>query len=446
MKFWIGFVVFDLIIVGVVLAVVMSSTPDIPDIEIPAIVPTRPDLRAGTGDARSDRRAAVEARRGGATSAAPGRPEKLRSRWSGEGPVVLEMQPMQEAEVTIPVERAGYWSFSLAGETRLPRVATAAGAAVPTDMRGGALVTSREVEAGEYRLSLIHGGSAAAEVRVAPERIGPDPLAFGGDAKATLSPARPERLWETVLETPQRLAASVRASGERVTVEISRPDGVSIVRESGAAGSGPYVVAAADPLEAGTYRIRVAAEVDAPFELSVRLHDATAMTPLAASERQEYQTLRGCSCRARIDGRDVNVRLAAVVEESATTITGGGVSRSYRLGWAIDGAGDEAWRLPVDLQPSAPSAALPGSRVGVAMGCAGDVVVFASLDRASAWSLSERRLLWSSQLDDFVPLGAGGGAELAVNCSTMATGGGKATVTLDRGRRVQLGLSDGAPR
>jgi hypothetical protein len=251
----------------------------------------------------------------------------------------------------------------------------------------------------------------------------------------------PFAYWAVTLEEPLRLAVTVATEGGGADVRIVNEGGVEVasVRGSGAVSS--LTAAAVEPLPAGTYEVSVLSNGGTPFRIWA--HEAGELRVLAAEERDEFQALRGCSCKADVDGRPGDDLLQLAVQ-----ITGKGlemISQTYMfdLVWALDAGAVGAIDLTGD-EMDAPPTHIEGSRVGVAMACTGEAVVVAALDRVTAWSVGMRRKLWSTSYAGVYPMGGGGGGgDLAIQCGRLTVRNGNVSVPLDGGGKANVRLSDG---
>lgn len=158
-----------------------------------------------------------------------------------------------------------------------------------------------------------------------------------------------------------------------------------------------------------------------------------------------FQPLSGCECASPKGPRvELNIGVGGsktVMGDPAYEFVDYTVTQ-----WVLTRDG-EPWLLPSTMQ-TAPPEALPGWRSTMGFGCANDTIVIASVRHVSAWSLTDRKLLWTTELDkpfgDELGLGRRGSYQLS--CSTLAIRRNVVELPLDRRRKLRLGLDDGKQR
>jgi hypothetical protein len=159
-----------------------------------------------------------------------------------------------------------------------------------------------------------------------------------------------------------------------------------------------------------------------------------------------FQPLGGCECRASRNRPRVELNISP---RGSKTVVG---DPDYEyvdytvFDWALT-RDDEPWQLPTTMK-TAPPEALPGWRSTMGMTCTDDAIVIASIRYVSAWSLADRRLLWTAELeapfgDDFAQ---GRRNSYSLSCRNLTVRNGVVEIPLDRRRRLRLGLADGKPR
>jgi hypothetical protein len=163
-------------------------------------------------------------------------------------------------------------------------------------------------------------------------------------------------------------------------------------------------------------------------------------------DMSRFQPLGGCECRAGRNGPRVELNLA--VRGSKTVL--GDPAYEYNeytvTDWVLS-RDEETWQLPATMQ-TAPPEALPGWRSTIGFACHEDTVIVASVRRVSAWALGDRKLLWTTELDepfgDDFGLGRRGSYQL--NCRSLTVRKDLVEIPLDRRRQLRLALSDGKRR
>ncbi len=159
---------------------------------------------------------------------------------------------------------------------------------------------------------------------------------------------------------------------------------------------------------------------------------------------EAYQTLRGCSCKADIDGdgKSEKVQLAVKASAVGTWITSAGTSREFAFDVIVRSPKSEPFRLPI-RKDTAPPKRRRGERLELGMGCQGDRLLFAADSKASSWSLKDREVVWTQELPaPYTPGGRSRGPGPGINCRTLSVRKGLVSVRLPGGT-VKLQTSDG---
>ena len=159
-----------------------------------------------------------------------------------------------------------------------------------------------------------------------------------------------------------------------------------------------------------------------------------------------YQALSGCDCGGGKKGPRIELNIAV---QGNKTVMG---DPAYEfvdytmIDWVLTRDG-EPWRLPATMT-TAPPEGLPGWRSSIGFACSDDTVVMASVRHVSAWSLSERKHLWTTELADPFgdELGLGRRNSYQLNCSSLSVRRDVIEIPLDRRRKLRLGLADGKAR
>ncbi len=150
----------------------------------------------------------------------------------------------------------------------------------------------------------------------------------------------------------------------------------------------------------------------------------------------EFMALKGCSCRAKSGPVDLHTRY----DGGDTTITGSGTTRSMQLSFAVKTTGQTPFTLPLAAD-TAPASSYPMGRFPLGVGCEGDTLVIASGRSLTAWSLSDRKAVWTralpSSFGDVQPAD-----KPAIDCKSVSVRGGTASLRVG-GKSVKARLSDG---
>jgi hypothetical protein len=146
-----------------------------------------------------------------------------------------------------------------------------------------------------------------------------------------------------------------------------------------------------------------------------------------------------------VDGRPGNetIRLASRVDGSATRLSNEGTATLHWLGWVLDADTQPPLRLSLD-QRTAPPRMVATSAFGVGIACDGPLVVLASQNLVTGWSVAERRALWTTQLQGTYPGGSGGPGDVQIACGALAVRRGVVDVPLEDGRKVRIRTADGS--
>lgn len=166
--------------------------------------------------------------------------------------------------------------------------------------------------------------------------------------------------------------------------------------------------------------------------------------------RSDYQTLQGCFARTRLPGAERGVGLATVqlalrVAGAGTTITSVGTVRRFTMDYVLDLPGGETWRLPVTAE-TAPAAEVATTRFAIAMAAEGDVLVVASQNLVTGWSLTERRIRWSVPLGGLLPPDGPAAANLSMDCQRLTVQRGVVSIPREGMRPLKVQVVDGLVR
>ncbi len=184
--------------------------------------------------------------------------------------------------------------------------------------------------------------------------------------------------------------------------------------------------------DAKTPYAKAAADVDASPD------DSEDSASAESTSLDGFQALRGCSCRAKSGTVDLHTRY----DGGSTTITTTGTTRSMGLSFAVEVQGRTPFSLPL-TSTTAPAKRYPMGRFPLGVGCSGDTLVIASGRALTAWSLTDRKALWTQELPasfgDVRPADAP-----AIDCKSLSVRGDVASVRVG-GQTVAARLADGEP-
>lgn len=166
--------------------------------------------------------------------------------------------------------------------------------------------------------------------------------------------------------------------------------------------------------------------------------------------RSAYQTLQGCFARTPLQGAAsgdglATVQLALRVAGAGTEITSVGTVRRFTMDYALDLPGAETWRLPV-TSDTAPAAEVATTRFAIAMAAGDGVLVVASQNVVTGWSLAERRISWSVPLGGLLQPDGPAEASLSVDCQRLTVQRGVVTIPRQGMRALRVRASDGLVR
>lgn len=170
----------------------------------------------------------------------------------------------------------------------------------------------------------------------------------------------------------------------------------------------------------------------------------------APPPRSAYQTLQGCFARtsqpSAVSGDGLaTVQLALRVAGAGTEITSVGTVRRFTMDYVLDLPGASTWRLPVTVD-TAPAAEVATTRFAIALAAADDVLVVASQNVVTGWSLVERRLSWSIPLGGRLPTDGPAESSLSVDCQRLSVQRGLVTIPRESMRALRVRASDGTVR
>ncbi|MBI5501839.1 MAG: hypothetical protein HY907_16470 [Deltaproteobacteria bacterium] len=364
------------------------------------------------------------------------------ARWDGRNPLRVAVADGTPAVgVVVPLDREGFWSVSYDGSGMGPyRLLGADGAVLGTGSTSSSGVAEHRLPAGELVAHFAGSGSGSGAGQLTLVRSGPEPLVLGETVVHVPTAQAPSTHFSLRLDAPLRLAVTVVTRGGGADIRVSDAGGVEVAGARGSSGDSAPSAGAAGELPAGVYDVAILSNQETEFR--VWAHEAGELRVLAAEERAEYQALRGCSCRADVDGQpgDDLLQLSALV--TGTIFEMMSQARIFDLAWALDAGALGALELAGD--DVAPPARVGGSSVGVALACTDDAVVVAGLDRVTAWSVATRRMLWSTSFAGTYPPGSGGsGGDLGINCGRLTIRNGVVSVPLAGGGKANVRLADG---
>jgi hypothetical protein len=364
-------------------------------------------------------------------------------RWDGTSPLHLPIAAgTPAAGLVIPIERDGIWAFQYRGQglgdfRLLASDGTSLGGGSPSDSATGELT----VAAGEYvaRFDGPQRDDVVAELSLV--RTGPEPLALGEAVVHRPTDTAPRAHWVVKLDAPLRLAVTVACREGSAQVSIADAEGVRVAEAEGHPLETAITAAATTEVPAGEYHVSVLSQMGSEFRIWA--HEAGELRLLSLDERDEYATLRGCTCRAEVDAEPGTELVQLVVRNTGSAFELLSQSYLFDLAWALRVGTVGSLELSAD-EATAPPAQVQGQRVGLGMACAGDTVMVAALDRVTAWSIARRRRLWSTTFDGTYPRGPGaGGDELALNCGRLTLRAGVVAVPLEGGGRANVRVTDG---
>ncbi|MBI5490812.1 MAG: hypothetical protein HY905_25995 [Deltaproteobacteria bacterium] len=363
------------------------------------------------------------------------------ARWDGRNPLHVAVADGTPAVgVVVPIDRAGFWDLSYDGSGMGEyRLLGAGGAVLGSGSTSSSSVAEHRLAAGDLVARFEGSGSGSGAGQLTLVRAGPEPLALGETVVHSPTGQAPNAHYSLHLEASLRLAVTV-VTGGGADVWVRDAGGVEVASTRGAPGDTAPTAVAAHDLPAGDYEIAILSNDGTEFR--VWAHEAGELRVLSTEERAEFKPLRGCSCRADVDGQpgDDLLQLSAMVTGSTFEMMS--QTRAFELAWSLDAGAVGALELAGD--DVAPPARVEGNAVGVALACTADAVVVASIDRVTAWSVATRRVLWSTSFAGAYPLGPGGdGGELGINCGRLAVRAGIASVPLIGGGKANVRLSDG---
>ncbi|MBI5501728.1 MAG: hypothetical protein HY907_15900 [Deltaproteobacteria bacterium] len=158
-----------------------------------------------------------------------------------------------------------------------------------------------------------------------------------------------------------------------------------------------------------------------------------------------FQKLARCSCRMDVDldrAGEESITLAVQLLPAALPGAEGTSPGAVRLAYAFHGGGD-VFLPPVSAQSSPPAFANAGA-LGLGLACVNGVVLVSAQSAVSAWSWSERRLLWTTTLPGPVASPEPTDGSFVVDCSKLEIADDALTVPFAGGGSARLLLSDGS--
>lgn len=229
--------------------------------------------------------------------------------------------------------------------------------------------------------------------------------------------------------------------------------GVALVTVAALMIGGVIALTALRPAKRATDEANAAAE-SAKEQADEALDEAKKATKSAAKaasaakttlDRGQYHDLKGCTCKVGSD----TAQLAIHLDLETTGMTVGeddGFVTSFDLSWILDAKG-KFFRLE---DGGAPPRKWKGRGLGVGVACSGDTFAVIAGDKATAWSLADKKPLWTTTLPSAYavqPTPAKKG--LDVTCDTLGTsnvgkGGALVRVPLAGGKTQSIKLSDGS--
>jgi hypothetical protein len=172
-----------------------------------------------------------------------------------------------------------------------------------------------------------------------------------------------------------------------------------------------------------------------------------AAAPDEPPPRSDYQTLQGCFARTSLPGAKgkdglATVQLALRVAGAGTHITAVGTVRRFTMDYVLDLPGASTWRLPVTAD-TAPASEVATTRFAIALAAVDGVLVVASQNVVTGWSLADRRLTWSIPLGGRLPTDGPAESSLSVDCQSLTVKRDVVTIPRESMRALRVRATDG---
>jgi len=169
--------------------------------------------------------------------------------------------------------------------------------------------------------------------------------------------------------------------------------------------------------------------------------DEQAAASAVAIDRSKFRDLQGCSCKSGKDTRQLAVR----IDVSGMGMTVGeddGMVANFDLSWLADTAGDHF--LTHDEEAGAPPRKVKGRALAIGVACSGDVFAIVARDRATGWSMKDKKMLWDAKLDgEYSAAATPSKSGLGIQCTTVPVTGTVMRVPLAKGKTRALNVTSG---